>query len=62
MITAIMQKILEKSSLHSAVVKNANVFDPKSVIALPAGCLGRDMERLIKHTVPLKIIRYQELK
>ena len=56
MIIAIMQKILEKSPLHSVVVKNANVFDPKSIIILPAESLKRNMKSLLRHIASLKII------
>ena len=53
MIIAIMQKILEKSPLHSVVVKNANVFDPKSIIILPVESLRRNMKSLLRHIVSL---------
>ena len=56
MIIVSMQIILEKSPLHSVVVKNANVFDPKSIITRPAESLRRNMKSLLKHTVSLKII------
>ena len=51
-----LQKILEKSPLHSVVVKNANVSDPKSIITLPAELLIRNMKSLLRHIVSLKII------
>ena len=56
MIIVIMQKILEKHPLHSLVVKNANVFDPKSIITVPAESLRRNMKSLLRHIVSLKII------
>ena len=56
MIKVIMQAILEKSPLHSVVVKNANVFDPKSIITLPADSLRRNTKSLLRYIVSLKII------
>ena len=56
MIIVSMEIILEKSPLHSVVVKNANVFDPKSIITPPAESLRRNMKSLLRHTVSLKII------
>ena len=60
MIIAIMQKILEKSPLHSVVVKNANVFDPKSIIILAAESLRRNIKSLLRHIMSLSA--HQQLK
>ena len=55
MIIVIMQKIFEKNPLHSVVVKNANVFDPKSIIILPAESLRRNMKSLLRHVLSLSV-------
>ena len=55
MIIVIMQKIFEKNPLHSVVVKNANVFDPKSITILPAESLRRNMKSLLRHILSLSV-------